>query len=496
MFGGDNELGHILQEAVKIKSAQMNQKRRTYETWPYFVQHTLMHGEKDDFKAWRQLPFEEKMVISERLKNEGNELYKKGSWGDAVDKYEEAGGLVYYVYSTDPAWRKNNRGIDDDVLVLVDDTGSTADDAAYQKRLRLTLILNIAQAKLQLQKYEEAIGACDAALEMDPDNVKALYRRAEARVRPSKSTGYDHDLAIKDLSKAALRDPDNATVTKLLMELKKERKQQRNKDQKTFTGLFERGQLYDKAEEAAAEGDSAVVPKKTPAPDIHKRIEEISEEDSLEKRTADAELLRDLYMRNGKEDDARELNEKIQVAKKALKERNKQPDWDNPTPEMKESMKERPTLDWENPTDEMRADAKKYDLDLDDPLVIQELKRLEREGNLDDIAEKSDLHPDAVSGSGANTWLPGPEVDMNVRVPWLRYVALFASLVVAWRLVDAGALRWLLLGLWRQITTRILSLVGLGPTEDLDMDDDRGSLFASAYRKIATLLGGEGEEEL
>ena len=62
---------------VKLKTAQMNEKRKTYEsilrsptgstlstrspytrhlikklrTWPFFVQHTLFHGEKDDFKA-------------------------------------------------------------------------------------------------------------------------------------------------------------------------------------------------------------------------------------------------------------------------------------------------------------------------------------------------------------------------------------------------------------------------------------------------------------
>ena len=30
----------------------------------------------------------------------------------------KAASLVYYCYSTDPGWRKNNRGIDDDVIVL------------------------------------------------------------------------------------------------------------------------------------------------------------------------------------------------------------------------------------------------------------------------------------------------------------------------------------------------------------------------------------------
>jgi len=147
MFGGDNELGNILQEAVKLKSAQMGQKRLTYEKWPFFVQHTLFHGEKDDFKAWRQLPFAEKMEKSDKIKDDGNDLYAKGSYSDAVDKYEEAATMVHYCYSTDPGWRKNNRGIDDDVLVLVVDEGTNEEEKQQYRKLRLACCLNLATCK-------------------------------------------------------------------------------------------------------------------------------------------------------------------------------------------------------------------------------------------------------------------------------------------------------------------------------------------------------------
>merc|ERR1719229_1970277 len=150
-------------------------------------------------------------------------------------------------------------------------------------------------------------------------NVKALYRRAEARVRPSKSTAYDHDLAIKDLAKASSVDPKNATVEKLLSKLRAERKVQRGKDAKTFTGMFNRGEIYDKDMEDAQKPCAAEFEMR----EMQKRIDTISDEDSLEKRCEDAELLRDLYMRNGKEEEAKELNVKIKAAKQALKEREK-----------------------------------------------------------------------------------------------------------------------------------------------------------------------------
>lgn len=473
MFGGDNELGNILQEAVKLKSAQMGQKRQTYEKWPYFVQHTLFHGEKDDFKAWRQLPFPEKMKISERLKDEGNQLYAAGSWSDAVDKYEEAATLVYYCYSTDSGWRKNNRGIDDDVLVLVDDQGSDESEAKQHKKLRLTCCLNLAACKQKLEKYEEAVVACDVALELDPMNVKGLYRRAEARVRPSKSTAYDHDLAIKDLAKASSVDPKNATIEKLLTSLRGERKVQREKDATTFTGMFDRGEIYDKDMENAQKPCSSEFEMR----EVQKRIENISDEDTLEKRCEDAELLRDLYMRNGKEEEAKELNDKIKTAKTAIKER------------------EKPKLDWSQPTPEMVEDARKYGLDLNDALVIEELQRLERDGLSELPLEDEEASGETVD-RGATTSAgfdgPPPELDMTASIPWMRYQLLFIAIFAAWRLADAGLVRWLVVVLWRRVL-RIPLIFGLGLSAE-DADDGTGSLFATTYRRIAALLGNDGED--
>lgn len=40
---------------------------------------------------------------------------------------------------------------------------------------------NRAQARLKLQQWEAAAEDCSAVLQKDPKNVKALYRRAQAR---------------------------------------------------------------------------------------------------------------------------------------------------------------------------------------------------------------------------------------------------------------------------------------------------------------------------
>ena len=73
------------------------------------MQHTLFHVEKDEFKAWRKLLFDERMEVAERPKAEGNDLYKQNNFMDAINKYEEAPKVFYYGDSRDAGWRKNNK---------------------------------------------------------------------------------------------------------------------------------------------------------------------------------------------------------------------------------------------------------------------------------------------------------------------------------------------------------------------------------------------------
>jgi tetratricopeptide (TPR) repeat protein len=495
MFGGDNELGNMLQEAVKLKSAQMGQKRRTYETWPFYVQHTIFHGEKENFAAWRQLPFDEKMVHSDEMKEEGNKLFQAKDWSGAIDKYEEAATLVHYCYSSDPGWRKNNRGIDDDVITLVDDQGSTDEDAKQQIKLRLTCALNIAACKLHLQKYDEVIAACTAALELDKNSVKALYRRAEARIRPNSSTAYDHDCAIKDLAQAAKIEPKNATVTRLLDRLRAERKEQRLKDSETFEGLFDRGEVYDGQGDNA--GTASGRPQSTDGnvinsagdfdmPSIQTRIEAMTDDDPIEKRCADAELLRDLYMRNGKEEEAKELNEKIKQAKLAMKRKEE------------EKNEPPPSVDWERPTPEMIADAKKYDLDLEDPAVKAELKRMEAEGLMGKSQEELTASMNASAAKSAQAELQPPTGENEIPVPWARYLRLLLCMFTGFKLMDSGLLGKIAAPLYARFFGRTVRAV-MGrhtPVEESEVDDERGSLFASAYRQIVTFFGSDEEGEL
>jgi len=367
------------------------------------------------------------------------------------------------------------------VLVLVDDTGSDEAQAAQIKRLLLTCALNIAQCKLKIAKFDEAVKACDFALELDPENIKALYRRAEGLVRPSGSTAYDQDMAIKDLNKASEIDPNDKVVSSFLKTLREERKKQRTKDKGTFEGMFGRGELYDKESMDRHEAEMAASntghrwegqPNDKEMGDLRDRIDQVSDDDPIEKRIKDAELLRDLYDRNDKSDEAQKLNGQIQAAKQALKEQR-----DKKAP-----------IDWSAPTDEMVDDAMKHGLDLNDPMVQAELRRIEQEGPEALGSFNEDDNESPAPSQPPSAHVPLPDEPAYVAIPWMRYIVLFGGLILFFRIYDV----YILLRTIFVLLTRLI----MGPGDDdsgrISGDVAGGSIFARAYQFLFA-VGDESE---
>lgn len=64
------ELGNMMQTAMKIKSSQMEQQRKVFETWPSFLQNTLwMQGPALEL---REQPVDERLQGAKAIKEEGN----------------------------------------------------------------------------------------------------------------------------------------------------------------------------------------------------------------------------------------------------------------------------------------------------------------------------------------------------------------------------------------------------------------------------------------
>ncbi|NWU56384.1 TOM34 protein, partial [Dromas ardeola] len=108
------------------------------------------------------------------LKEEGNELVKKGNHKKAVEKYSES----------------------------------------LQLRQECATYTNRALCYLTLKQYKEAAQDCTEALRLDPKNVKALYRRAQA-LKELK----DYKSSIADIKSLLKTEPKNTAALRLLQEL-------------------------------------------------------------------------------------------------------------------------------------------------------------------------------------------------------------------------------------------------------------------------------------
>lgn len=96
------------------------------------------------------------------------------------------------------------------------------------------VLLNYAQCKLNLRDYYPAIEYCTEILKHDPDNVKALFRRAKAH-----TGAWNLDEARKDFESALAKDSLlSAAVTKELKFLDSLEKSRDLEDKERFKNMF------------------------------------------------------------------------------------------------------------------------------------------------------------------------------------------------------------------------------------------------------------------
>lgn len=136
------------------------------------------------------------------LREEGNTLYKKGEYLLASRKYFQA--LSYL----------------EQQLIKEKPQSDIWNDIAHQK---VPFLCNYAQCMLMIGDFAEVIRHTTSVLEIDKNNVKALYRRGKAY-----SASWDVEEAKSDLTRATELDPSLANAVE--KELKGLTKRVKEKD--------------------------------------------------------------------------------------------------------------------------------------------------------------------------------------------------------------------------------------------------------------------------
>jgi tetratricopeptide (TPR) repeat protein len=104
---------------------------------------------------------------------------------------------------------------------------------ATYDQLKATLALNLAASNLKLEQYEKVKLHCTNALELEPNNVKGLYRRASAHVALK-----DFESAKKDLSALLALEPENALAKHLMKRVEAKFAQDAIDERKIYQQMF------------------------------------------------------------------------------------------------------------------------------------------------------------------------------------------------------------------------------------------------------------------
>ena len=101
------------------------------------------------------------------------------------------------------------------------------------QKQKISIHLNLAAAHIKRDAPKSAVEQCSKAMELDAHNVKALFRRGQARLMLG-----DTEAARGDLLEAARLEPQNKEVRKELEKAKTQSAALRQQQKNLFGGLF------------------------------------------------------------------------------------------------------------------------------------------------------------------------------------------------------------------------------------------------------------------
>lgn len=179
----DNWYDSALQSGMGFKS---DGERQDYlkslgdpEKHPMFAQTTEDLEGNPLVEALRAIKEEDKTNVELAImyKDEGNEWIKKNdkkSYNEANDRYTHALGFIEKAKKEEKEEQLNQRTENGEA------TSDLETEILKRKQLESQIYSNRAQVHLYLQNYGSCKKDCDAAIQCNPDNIKAYFRKAKA----------------------------------------------------------------------------------------------------------------------------------------------------------------------------------------------------------------------------------------------------------------------------------------------------------------------------
>lgn len=164
----------------------------------------------------------ERIEQSTLAKNQGNEFLAQGRTSMAIKRYKYSLTLLESANYTESEKVESNK------LTVA----SNANLAMVYLKLASSNAQQQSQAQLQ-KLYTDAVGCCNKVLDIEHNNIKALYRRAVANTHLK-----EYEIAKRDLVQLLSLDPENSDAKRAMATLESKIKIQDAKDRSLYAKMF------------------------------------------------------------------------------------------------------------------------------------------------------------------------------------------------------------------------------------------------------------------
>uniref|UniRef100_A0A182N574 PPIase cyclophilin-type domain-containing protein n=1 Tax=Anopheles dirus TaxID=7168 RepID=A0A182N574_9DIPT len=172
---------------------------------------------EDWVKFYDEFTGDEMLQHLNAIRSVGNRYFKLGRFVQANRRYKKA--ERYYNFFLNQLNKQSPRRDGSRTLLA---------------EFHLLNSLNQAVVRLRLQDYANVLHACNAALAIDPDNAKALYRRGMAQ-----NELRNYEQALDDLGRALKRIPDDRLILAEYERSRKNLQEYTQQQRKVFAKMFQ-----------------------------------------------------------------------------------------------------------------------------------------------------------------------------------------------------------------------------------------------------------------
>ena len=233
----EKDFQNLLNQAAQIKSYQMSLERKQFDKLPDFYKEGLYNY--SSLKNIYNQSYAIKKYTYEAIKHKGILHLNLKQYENALEQFIKCICVFKYIICSNPNWASGG-GIKDSELKYIEDKGSNASEQNEIIQMIKSALLNISLVYLITKDYDNVRKACDEVLKFEPNNVKALYRKAKSYIDDPKSLMDEYALAEKLLEQAYKLKPNNTEIQNTLEQFSKKLNDDKKNEHKTYRNYYNR----------------------------------------------------------------------------------------------------------------------------------------------------------------------------------------------------------------------------------------------------------------